>query len=49
MVGKRVKQEEGERGEGEGHGESSLSLLWFSAMIGENDQLKKVKGSHAGE
>ena len=37
-----------ERGEGEGHGESSLSLLWFSAMIGENDQLKKIKGSQAG-
>ena len=44
MVGKRVKQEEGK-----GDEELSLSLLWFSAMIGENDQLKKVKGSHAGE
>ena len=48
MVGKRVKQEEGERRR-KGDGESSLSLLWFSAMIGENDQLKKVNGSHAGE
>ena len=44
MVGNGVKQEEGK-----GDEESSLSLLWFSAMIGENDQLKKVKGSHAGE
>ena len=41
LVGKRVKKEEG-KGDEE-------SLLWFSAMIGENDQLKKVKGSHAGE
>ena len=33
---------------GHPNGESSLSLLWFSAMIGENDQFKKVKALHAG-